>query len=224
MLDSTPVAPSKGAGMEAFKTKIGPLPAYGWVIIFGGLVVGFYLLKKRGGSTTLPVASTVTGTDPYSNGNYGSGSGGSAGGGGSTSPASPTMPIGGGDTPPDVPTSLPTTIPFDPVGPTPGAPVNNPGTPDPGYGVLHWLVNGQYVLVHIGELVPGTNQVWDGTHIPGALPTQSQPQPQTQPNPGIPSTYPQPSAGPQWPTPLIPFYVPPAGAVGTAPLHKGGLQ
>lgn len=108
MADSeAPVSGTKVS--DALKRKVGPLPAWGWGVVFAGALGGFlYLKHKNAGATALPVDTTVTSTAPSSNGQFGAGSTGGGSGGGSTGSVPPTA------TPPtDTPTTPPTGTPVD---------------------------------------------------------------------------------------------------------------
>lgn len=67
------VSAATGGIPAAFKQRIGPLPLWGWGLGLGGAVVGFVMLKRRGGGAQLSggdIPATI-----------GSGGGGSSGGG-----------------------------------------------------------------------------------------------------------------------------------------------
>lgn len=116
-------SPTSGGGIPpALKQKVGPLPVYGWGIILVGGIVGFYVLRKKRGSTSLP-PSTIGFTGGPTNGGLGAGGGGSSGGG-NGSPPTTTPPPGN----PPLPVTPPISAPFGPS--SPGYP-RDPSPPFP---------------------------------------------------------------------------------------------
>lgn len=106
------------------KRKIGPLPTYGWAIIAGGMLVGFFYLRRKNGGLRYVDDSGAAIVPGYAAGGYGIGSGAASGGG--VSPFYPTPPVNS-----DSPTLPPITQPpvtTPPVTPPPTA-INPPAQP-----------------------------------------------------------------------------------------------
>lgn len=135
-MPDAPAPPTNERGQldDTLKRKVGPLPVWGWGIVFAGALGGFlYLKHKNAGTVSLPAFSTVTSTSPSSNGQFGAGTvptgGGSSGDGSTTTPPPTQTP----PTPPATPPATPPTPPF----PTPssGPP---PEPPPPGFNWYRW--------------------------------------------------------------------------------------
>lgn len=129
--EPTPRAQRSGEVGAVLKRKIGPLPTYGWAIIAGGMLVGFFYLRRKNGALQYADDSGAA-TDPgYAAGGYGVGSGAASGGG--ASPFFPTPPVNADS--PTLPPAAQTPVTTPPPTPPPTAiqPAYTPPSNVPAY-------------------------------------------------------------------------------------------
>ena len=151
---------------DSLKTKVGPLPAWGWGLVLVSMTGAFWYLRHRNNTAvTLPVgAGTVSSTGAYGNGGFGSGGGGASGGasgsagnpqpGGNTGGATGNGSNGSGPGNPGTnpsPTPSPTPTPSPAPTPTP--------TPAPGGTTPFPTPSGSGATI---PPKPGPNYHWDG--------------------------------------------------------------